>query len=134
MPKINVRWQRGWRFDGHDSKGMPVDIDGTQHLGVKPSDLLPIAMAACSATDLVIQCEELGTKLTSLRVDASYSQQPDAPWTFQPVPLHSAVAAAGLYEEDVARAIVSSEEELRSVTASVRPTVAIESTFELRAG
>ncbi len=134
MPKINVQWQGGWRFDGHDSKGMPVDIDGTQHLGVKPSDLLPIALAACSATDLVIQIAEMGTELTSLRVDASYSQQPDAPWTFQRVRLHYEIVAAGLKEEDVARAIVRSEEELCSVAASVRPTVTIESTFELRAG
>lgn len=134
MPKINVQWQGGWRFDGHDSKGMPVDIDGTQHLGVKPSDLLPIALASCSATDLVIQFNDLGAELTSLRVDASYSQQPEAPWTFQRVRLHYEIVATGLTEDDVTGAIRRSEHELCSVAASVRPTVAIESTFELRRG
>lgn len=132
MPKINVQWQGGWRFDGHDSKGMPVDIDGTQQLGVKPSDLLPIALAACSATDLVVQFTELGVDLASLRVDASYSQRPDAPWTFQRVRLHYEIVATGLGEDDVAEAIRRSEHELCSVASSVRPTVTIQSTFELR--
>lgn len=133
MPKINVQWQGGWRFDGHDSKGMPVDIDGAQQLGVKPSDLLPISLAACAATDLVIQFSELGVEPSSLRVDASYSQRPDAPWTFQRVRLHYDIVAAGLTEADVAEAIRRSEHELCSVASSVRPTVAIESSFELRA-
>lgn len=66
MPKINVQWQGGWRFDGHESGGMPVD-NGTQRLGVKPSDLLPMALAACSATELVFQFDELNAELFDVR-------------------------------------------------------------------
>lgn len=131
MPKVKINWAGGWSFDGYDSKNMPVDIDGTQRLGVKPSDLLPIALAACSATDLVIQFEEQGIALQSLAVETQFTQQPDPPWTFKRVRLHYTLAGTGLTEQNVAAAIEKSENELCSVAASLRATVAIESTFDL---
>ena len=53
MPSITIDWDDDWRFDGYDTRSMPVDIDGQQRLGAKPFDLLPMALAACSGTDLV---------------------------------------------------------------------------------
>ena len=134
MPSIAVDWSEGWMFDGYDSKGMPVDIDAKQELGSKPSDLLPMALAACSATDLVIVLGEADGELTGLRVEASYTQQPDPPWTFRRIRLHYKVTGRSLTEEDVAEAIRRSEEELCSVAASIRGTVAIESSFDLVEG
>lgn len=132
MPKVSVDWTGGWRFDGYDSKSMPVDIDGRQELGVKPSDLLPMALAACSGTDLVMEIEKGGATLTGLTIDASYVQQPDPPWTFQRIRLHYVVAGHGLTEEMVREAVRRSEEELCSVAASLRSGPVIESTIELR--
>ena len=134
MPAVKVDWSGGWQFDGYDSKSMPVEIDGQQKLGSKPSDLLPMALAACSATDLVIQFDEGEGELTSLRVEAHYTQQPDPPWTFQRIKLHYTVVGKGLTDETVAAAIEKSEHELCSVAASLRGTVTIESSFELTEG
>lgn len=131
MPAVSVEWSDEWCFEGLDSKGMPVDIDGSQQLGSKPSDLLPMALAACSATDLVIVLDEAEGQLTGLRVNASYTQQPDPPWTFRRIRMHYAVSGRGLTAADVAEAIRRSEEELCSVAATLRGNVTIESTFEL---
>jgi putative redox protein len=129
VPSVEVGWQGEWVFDGVDSKGMPVDIDGRQRIGAKPSDLLPIALAACSATDLV---QLLEGRLAGLRVVATYTQQPAPPWAFQRIRLHYEVTGRGLTEGVVAEAIRRSEQEMCSVAASLRPAVTIESSFTLR--
>ncbi len=132
MAKVSIDWAGEWRFDGYDSKDMPVDVDGRQRLGVKPSDLLPLALAACSGTDLVMLMDEGdGTTLTSLRIDASSSQQPSPPYTFTRIRLHYVLSGEGLTDELVAEAIRKSADEMCSVAASIRPTVEIESTFEI---
>ncbi len=134
MPAITVDWSGGWQFDGYDSKGMPVDIDGTQQFGSKPSDLLPMALAACSATDLVIELGESTGELTGLSVSASFTQQPDPPWTFQRIRVHYSVTGRGLTDAEVAEAIRRSEEELCSVAATLRGNVTVTSTYELSEG
>ncbi|MDH3306113.1 MAG: OsmC family protein [Acidimicrobiia bacterium] len=126
MPKISIEWDRDWRFDAYDSKNMPVDIDGRQQAGVKPSDLLPIALAACSGTDLV---QVLGAQMTSLGIEASFTQQTEAPWGFQRIKLHYTISGSGLTEPAVAEAIRKSEHEMCSVAASI--SVPVESTFEI---
>ena len=129
MPKISITWDQGRRFDGYDSKGMPVDVDGDQRLGVKPSDLLPMALAACSATDLV---ELIGDRIVDLAVQATYTQKPEPPWGFQRIRLHYTITGRGLTEGDVAEAIRRSEQEMCSVAASI--SVPVESTFDLSPG
>jgi putative redox protein len=129
MPKISITWDQARRFDGYDSKAMPVDIDGDQRLGVKPSDLLPMALAACSATDLV---ELVGERIVTLTVEASYTQRPEPPWAFQRIRLHYTITGRGLTEDEVAEAIRRSEREMCSVAASI--SVPVESTFDLSPG
>lgn len=127
MAEVQVRWQEGWVFDGLDSKLMPVDIDGSQELGAKPSDLLPISLAACSASDVV---KALGEGLETLSVSARFTQSPDPPWAFRRIRLHYEVVGRGLTDEQVAEAIRHSEEEVCSVAATLRGNVVIESTFD----
>jgi len=35
MASVRITWEGQLRFDGTDSKGIPVDIDGHQDLGVR---------------------------------------------------------------------------------------------------
>lgn len=126
MPRISIDWDRDWRFDGYDSKNMPVDIDGHQQLGAKPSDLLPMALAACSGTDLV---QLLGSQLRSLSVEASFTQNTEPPWGFQRIRLHYTVAGDDLTDAIVEEAIRKSEHEMCSVAASI--SVPLESSFEI---
>lgn len=131
MAEVEVRWEGGWMFGGLDSKLMPVDIDGAQELGAKPSDLLPISLAACSASDVVKVLGDGDGELVSLAVRARYFQAPDPPWAFRRIRLHYDVVGRGLTEDRVAAAIRHSEEEVCSVAATLRGNVAMESTFEL---
>lgn len=126
MPSVSIDWDGDWRFDGYDSKQMPVDIDGRQRVGTKPSDLLPMALAACAGTDLV---QLLGDRLTTLSVEASFTQSPEPPWGFQRFRLSYRLGGTDLAREEVAEAIRRSEQEMCSVAAAI--SVPIESSFEI---
>lgn len=126
MPSVSIDWDGDWRFDGYDSKQMPVDIDGRQRAGTKPSDLLPLALAACAGTDLV---QLLGDRLTTLSVEASFTQSPEPPWGFQRFRLSYRLGGTDLAREEVAEAIRRSEQEMCSVAAAI--SVPIESSFEI---
>lgn len=126
MPSVSIDWDGDWRFDGYDSKQMPVDIDGRQRVGTKPSDLLPMALAACAGTDLV---QLLGDRLTTLSVEASFTQSPEPPWAFQRFRLSYRLGGTDLTRDEVAEAIRRSEQEMCSVAAAI--SVPIESSFEI---
>jgi putative redox protein len=132
MPTVTIDWDRDRRFDGYGSSGMPVDIDGRQQAGVKPSELLPLALASCSGTDVVMVLGEWdGVRLDGLTVEASFTQQPDPPWTFRRIRLSYRLRGSGLTDEIVEEAIRRSHDEMCSVSASIRATVTIESSFEI---
>jgi putative redox protein len=132
MATVTLDWDRDLRFDAYDSKGSPVDIDGRQQAGAKPSELLPLALASCSATDVVLVLgDDDRVNLTGLSVEARSTQQPDPPWTFRRIRLHYRLSGTGLTGEIVTEAIRRSHEEMCSVAASLRATVAIDSTFEI---
>jgi putative redox protein len=131
MATVRIEWRQGECFDATDSKGMPVDIDGNQRLGAKPSELLPIALGACAAVDVAAELTTEGRRLDQLHVEVRFTQEPGPPWRFQRFRLHYLVAGSGFDEATVAAAIRRSENERCSVAASLRGCVPIESSFEL---
>ena len=128
MAAVTVDWEGQLRFAGIDAKGIPVDIDGNQEVGVRPSDLLPMALASCSGVDVVSQ---LGDKLTGLTIEVSFTKEPDPPWRFQRFRLLYRVSGAGLTAGQVEAAIHRSHTEMCSVAAAVAGNVPIETSFEL---
>jgi len=128
MAAVTVTWEGHLRFDGTDSKGLPVDIDGGQEVGVRPSDLLPMALASCSGVDLGSQ---LGESLTGLSIEVTFTEEPHPPWEFQRFRLHYRVSGRSLTPDQVEAAIHRSHTEMCSVAAAVRGNVPIETTFAL---
>jgi putative redox protein len=129
MAGVTVTWESQLRFDGTDSKGIPVDIDGRQDLGVRPSDLLPMALASCSGVDVVSQLGE--DVLTDLSIEVSYNKELDPPWKFQRFRLHYRLSGPTLTADRVEEAIQRSHAEMCSVAAAVRGNIPIETSFEL---
>ena len=70
MPEIVADWQGEMVFDIVDDADMPVDVDGSQRIGVKPSQLLPMALATCSGVDVVQVLGEGPADLRSLSISA----------------------------------------------------------------
>ncbi len=134
MAKARVVWVEKSQFVGTDSGGHAVVVstqDEENDTGVNPSELLLIALGACSSVDVVRILSKKRMPLSRLEVEISGEQDADPPWGYRRAHLHYRLAGSGLTEKAVQQAIALSEEKYCSVADSLRPTVAISTDFEI---
>ena len=132
MGTATVKWIEGKQFIGVDSTQHSVVLSTPDEgIGIKPSDLLLIAVASCTAVDVVEILEKKRMALTYLEISSSGEQDQDPPWTFRKIHLHFKIGGKNLTEKAVAQAIQLSEEKYCSVAATVRATAQITTDFEI---
>ncbi|MEJ2571538.1 MAG: OsmC family protein [Anaerolineales bacterium] len=119
---VSVSWTGKRQFIGTDSGKHSVVIsshDEDNHTGVKPSELLLLAIGACSAYDVVAILEKKRYELRSVEVRVQASQEAEPPHTFRKIHLIYEVAAEGLKQKDAEQAASLSLEKYCSVAATV---------------
>jgi len=127
-----VQWLSGKRFVGIDSTNHAVVLSSKDEgVGVKPSDMLLIALASCTAVDVVEILSKKRLPLDSLEIITTGEQDADPPWTFRKIHLKYRLGGHGLTDKAVEQAIQLSEEKYCSVAATVRATAEITSEFEI---
>jgi putative redox protein len=132
MGTTTVKWIDGKKFIGIDSTDHSVVLSSVDEgIGVKPSDLLLIAVAACTAVDVVGILEKKRMSLTSLEIASSGEQDADPPWTFRKIHLHFKLSGKDLTEKSVAQAILLSHKKYCSVAATICATAEITTEFEI---
>jgi len=132
MAETLVKWIGGKQFVGIDSTKHSVVLSTPgEGIGIKPSELLLLAVASCSAVDVVEILDKKRMPLTSLEITTSGEQDQDPPWTFRKIHLHFKLSGANLTEKAVEQAIHLSEEKYCSVAATIRATAAITTDFEI---
>ena len=134
---VSVTWVQKRQFVGSDSAKHSIVIsskDEENNTGVKPSDLLLMALGSCSAYDVVGILEKKRLRLTGLEVTVTGEQDADPPWTFRKFHLEYVVRGTDLPEKAVADAIHLSEEKYCSVAATVRGVAEITSSFRIVEG
>lgn len=132
MGTATVKWIGGKQFVGIDSTCHSVVLSTPDEgVGIKPSELLLIAVASCSAVDVVEILTKKRMPLTHLEISSSGDQEAEAPWTFRKVHLHFKLAGKNLTEKAVEQAIQLSEEKYCSVAATIRATAEITTDFEI---
>jgi putative redox protein len=130
MSTTKLVWHEHFRFTGSDSRGRPVAIDA--HLdgkGAKPSDLLPISLAACTAYDIVNILHKQRQELRELEATMESEQDADPPWRFRLIAVRY-VARGNVDPAKAQKALALSEEKYCSISATLRPVVDL--TFEIR--
>jgi putative redox protein len=132
MANASVRWIKGKRFIGIDSTNHSVVLSTPDEgIGMKPSDLLLVALASCTAVDVVDILTKKHIQLTGLEIFVTGDQDNDPPWTFRKVHLLYRLAGKGLTAKSVEQAIQLSEEKYCSVAATVRGMAEISTSYEL---
>ncbi len=127
-----LQWLSGKRFVGIDSTNHSVVLSSKDEgVGVRPSDMLLIALASCTAVDVVEILAKKRMPLDSLEVITTGEQDADPPWTFRKIHLKYHLSGKGLTEKAVEQAIQLSEEKYCSVAATVRATAEITTEFEI---
>lgn len=123
MPNATLKWLAGKQFVGIDSSRHAVVLstaDAENSIGCKPSDLLLLALASCTAVDVVDILAKKRLVLTALTIEATGEQDPTPPWTFRHIHLHFLLRGPKLTPKAVAQAIELSESKYCSVAATVR--------------
>ena len=132
MGTATVKWIEGKQFIGVDSTHHSVVLSTPDEgIGIKPSELLLIAVASCSAVDVVEILTKKRMTLTHLEISSSGEQDQDPPWTFREIHMHYKIGGKNLTEKAVAQAIQLSEEKYCSVAATIRATAQIITDFEI---
>jgi len=111
------------QFLGQATYGEPVQIGGdAAGRGTKPSDLLPLSLAACTAYDVVVILKKQRQDLRGLEVEIVTTQDDDPPWTFRGI--HMRFVLTGDVDEGKAvKAVDLAESKYCAVAATLRPVV-----------
>lgn len=132
MANTIVKWTGGKTFIGTDSTCHSVVLstpgDG---VGMKPSELMLVALSSCTAVDVVEILEKKRQSLLGLEISAAAEQDADPPWTFRKIHLHYKLRGKGLNEKAVEQAITLSEEKYCSVAATLRGVAEITYSWEI---
>jgi putative redox protein len=111
------------QFAGTTGYGEPVLVGGdVEGPGAKPSDLLPLSLAACTAYDVVQILRKQRQDLLGLEVVATSVQDPDPPWTFRSIHLRFQLTGA-VDASKAAKAVDIAEARYCSVAATIRSVV-----------
>jgi len=132
MGTTSVRWVTGQQFIGTDSTNHSVVLSTpTEGVGMKPSDLLLVALSSCVAVDVVEIIAKKRGQLSSMVITANGQQDENPPWTFRQIDLHFSFSGSGLTEKMLEQAIELAEGKYCSVGATLRGTAKINTSFEI---
>jgi putative redox protein len=131
MAKASVTWFGGKKFVGTDSTNHSVVLSTPDEgIGMKPSDLMLVALASCTSVDVVEILKKKRLDLRGLEVGVTAEQDVEPPWTFRKIHLTYAISGEGIKPKDAEQAIQLSQEKYCSVAATLRGVAEI--TWEYR--
>lgn len=134
MGSATVTWVQDLQFVGTDSTKHSVVVsapDEANGIGMKPSELLLVSLAACTAYDVVNILQKKRKRIRQLHVKVEGEQQSTAPWPFTRIHLHYVITGEDISERDVAQAIHLSHDKYCSVSATLRRSVTLTHDYEL---
>ncbi len=130
-------WCGSGLYVGIDSGKHSVVVstqDEANRVGMKPADLLLVALASCTAVDVVSILAKKRTPLASMEIHAEGVQADEPPYAFRSIHLNYRVQGTALTEEGVHQAIEVAEGKYCSVSASLKPQVRVTTSFEIVPG
>ena len=132
MPTVKVNWVTARQFVGTDSNGHSVVLSGDDPAaGVRPSEMLLVALASCSGYDVVEIMEKKRRPLDFFEVIVDGERDPEPPWPYRTIRVTYRLRGKGLTEKAVVQAIDLSIKKYCSVAATVSGVARIETAFSI---
>lgn len=142
MGNIAIKWtgEGSQMFIGRDSYGHVVltgswpddnNDEWQEWKGLKPSDLLLISLASCSAYDVVMILSRQRQTLHNLYVHVDGQQASEPPFQFTDIHMIYTLRGEDLDLRKVERAITLSEEKYCSVAATIKGVANISHSIEI---
>ena len=105
--------------------------DAAGNTGAKPIELVAIALAGCTAFDVIGILRKKRQQVTAYEVWVEADQAPTPPQVFIEVRIHHVLTGNHISSQAVEDAIKLSEEKYCSVGAMVQKSAAFHTTFEI---
>lgn len=122
--RAELSWHGGLKFVARSGSGHGVLIDSPSrpdHIGAGPMELMLIAVAGCTAMDVVAILEKMRERLASLVVEITGERAPSNPKYFTAVEILYRLKGTGLSPDKVERAVDLSHSTYCSALATLRP-------------
>jgi putative redox protein len=110
---------------------MVLDTDSQRSIASSPVELLLVALGSCTATDVASILTKKRQQVTSYVIEVTGKRRDEYPRSYTSMRVHHILTGKSISAKAVAHAIELSETKYCSVAATLRPTVEIQSTFEI---
>jgi putative redox protein len=130
--EITTRWREGLLFEAGAPSRSPVLVDGDGAVATSPVDLLLVAAATCSASDVVLILQKQRVALRALEVAVRGTRREEQPRRYTALHFVFTISGDGADEPKARRAIDLSLEKYCSVVASLAPDIHVTYDIALR--
>ena len=120
---VHLNWNPEQEFILNDADDHKIVMKKPK--GVKPSDLLAMALIGCSSYDVVEILQKQRQDLQQLNVTAESFQDDTPPWRFRRIHIRYQAVGRGINPEKLRKAIEISEEKYCSVYATLKDAIEI---------
>jgi len=134
--QAKVTWQKELQFIGIADSGFPVKLDShsSPETGVGPLEMVAIALAGCTAMDVISILEKKKEDITSFEVKVDADRAADHPKRFVKAVLQYVVHGHGVDEDALRRAIELSVTKYCSVHAMLKEAFPIALKYSIYEG
>lgn len=126
---VQLNWNQEEQFVLSDAENYKIKMKRPG--GVKPSDMLAMALIGCSSHDVVEILQKQRQDLRELKVTAQSTQDNDPPWRFRRIHIHYQAIGKGIDLVKLGKAIKISEEKYCSVYATLKDAIEITHDYEV---
>jgi len=126
---VQLHWNEENQFVLSDKEDFKIRMKRPG--GVKPSDMMAMALIGCSSVDVVEILKKQRQDLQKLNVTAQSTQDDEPPWRFRKIHIHYQAIGKGIDLEKLGKAIKISEEKYCSVYATLRDAIEITHDYEV---
>jgi len=127
-----MRWREALEFDAQGPGRPPVVVDGNSVVAASPVELLLVAAATCTASDVVLILQKQRVALRGLEVQVQGTRRTEQPRRFLALHFVFTLTGDGADEGKARRAIDLSLEKYCSVVASLASDIRITYDVALR--
>lgn len=130
MFTANAKWTEGMKFQGIGSSGFSIPVDGDSKSANSPTELVLIALCACTAYDVVSILQKKREPFTAVEVSAEAEKAEQPPRVYTTIKLLYRIRGE-VSHKAVEDAVRLSEEKYCSVSAMLSKTARLTYRIEL---
>jgi len=128
--KAKVVWKERLKFTGVADSGFEVDLDSKKEVGgddsgLRPTELLALATASCTAMDVISILQKKRQDVTGFEVRVDVERAIDHPRKFTGMTIEYVVTGRNIEWSAVQRAVELSEDKYCSVINTLKGNVAM---------